>query len=261
MASAACTRRLTRPPQSRASLGRPRSRSWCRRTAPGCRSGWRDLHERDPSMASCLRAALLRRLLDLARADNSGAGGQRDPRRRAGAGGGGRASHRRLRGRGRAAAAPEGRRAGGTDRGGGRDLVENSRPGGRGCASMGAAPSGGSGSSCRTTGPARLPAITSASSILSTPSGARRASGLGLSIARSLLAACGGSIVSRPAEEGAEFEICLPAAKARSGAIVRAPSGRWSSAEVSVPSGRHPWQGAQPAWYVLLRVVPAVRRV
>jgi signal transduction histidine kinase len=37
-------------------------------------------------------------------------------------------------------------------------------------------------------------------------------SGLGLSIARSLLAACGGSIVSLPTAKGAEFEICLPAA-------------------------------------------------
>jgi signal transduction histidine kinase len=37
-------------------------------------------------------------------------------------------------------------------------------------------------------------------------------SGLGLSIARSLLASCGGTIVSRPADKGAEFEICLPAA-------------------------------------------------
>jgi signal transduction histidine kinase len=37
-------------------------------------------------------------------------------------------------------------------------------------------------------------------------------SGLGLSIARSLLAACGGTIVSTPAETGACFEICLPAA-------------------------------------------------
>ena len=37
-------------------------------------------------------------------------------------------------------------------------------------------------------------------------------SGLGLSIARSLLASCGGTIESRTAEKGAEFEICLPAA-------------------------------------------------
>jgi signal transduction histidine kinase len=38
-------------------------------------------------------------------------------------------------------------------------------------------------------------------------------SGLGLSIARSLLAASGGTIVSRPAAQGARFEICLPAAR------------------------------------------------
>ncbi|HEX8582826.1 MAG TPA: HAMP domain-containing sensor histidine kinase [Allosphingosinicella sp.] len=37
-------------------------------------------------------------------------------------------------------------------------------------------------------------------------------SGLGLSIARSLLAACGGSIESKRVEKGACFEICLPAA-------------------------------------------------
>jgi signal transduction histidine kinase len=37
-------------------------------------------------------------------------------------------------------------------------------------------------------------------------------SGLGLSIARSLLASCGGTIVSKAAEKGAEFEIILPAA-------------------------------------------------
>jgi two-component system, OmpR family, sensor histidine kinase ChvG len=37
-------------------------------------------------------------------------------------------------------------------------------------------------------------------------------SGLGLSIARSLLASCGGTIESKPAEKGAEFEICLPVA-------------------------------------------------
>jgi two-component system, OmpR family, sensor histidine kinase ChvG len=40
-------------------------------------------------------------------------------------------------------------------------------------------------------------------------------SGLGLSIARSLLAACGGSIVSVPAEKGAAFELVLPARAAR----------------------------------------------
>jgi two-component system, OmpR family, sensor histidine kinase ChvG len=39
-------------------------------------------------------------------------------------------------------------------------------------------------------------------------------SGLGLSIARSLLAACGGEIVSVPVEKGAAFEIVLPAAPA-----------------------------------------------
>ena len=38
-------------------------------------------------------------------------------------------------------------------------------------------------------------------------------SGLGLSIARSLLASCGGTIVSKPSEKGARFEICLPMAK------------------------------------------------
>ena len=38
-------------------------------------------------------------------------------------------------------------------------------------------------------------------------------SGLGLSIARSLLAASGGTIVSKPAAKGALFEICLPAAR------------------------------------------------
>jgi signal transduction histidine kinase len=38
-------------------------------------------------------------------------------------------------------------------------------------------------------------------------------SGLGLSIARSLLAASGGTIVSRPSVSGARFEICLPAAR------------------------------------------------
>jgi two-component system sensor histidine kinase ChvG len=37
-------------------------------------------------------------------------------------------------------------------------------------------------------------------------------SGLGLSIARSLLASCGGTIESKAAQQGAEFEICLPAA-------------------------------------------------
>jgi signal transduction histidine kinase len=35
-------------------------------------------------------------------------------------------------------------------------------------------------------------------------------SGLGLSIARSLLAACGGTIVSRQVEKGACFELLLP---------------------------------------------------
>ncbi|HEX8263348.1 MAG TPA: HAMP domain-containing sensor histidine kinase [Allosphingosinicella sp.] len=38
-------------------------------------------------------------------------------------------------------------------------------------------------------------------------------SGLGLSIARSLLASCAGTIVSKPAVAGAEFEIVLPAAR------------------------------------------------
>jgi signal transduction histidine kinase len=38
-------------------------------------------------------------------------------------------------------------------------------------------------------------------------------SGLGLSIARSLLAASAGTIVSRPSADGALFEICLPAAR------------------------------------------------
>ena len=37
-------------------------------------------------------------------------------------------------------------------------------------------------------------------------------SGLGLSIARSLLASCGGTIVSEPSEKGARLEICLPMA-------------------------------------------------
>jgi two-component system sensor histidine kinase ChvG len=37
-------------------------------------------------------------------------------------------------------------------------------------------------------------------------------SGLGLSIARSLLAACGGSIAALPSESGALFELCLPRA-------------------------------------------------
>jgi signal transduction histidine kinase len=37
-------------------------------------------------------------------------------------------------------------------------------------------------------------------------------SGLGLSIARSLLSACGGAIAARPSEAGACFEICLPVA-------------------------------------------------
>jgi signal transduction histidine kinase len=37
-------------------------------------------------------------------------------------------------------------------------------------------------------------------------------SGLGLSIARSLLAACGGTIAAMPGEGGARFEICLPRA-------------------------------------------------
>jgi signal transduction histidine kinase len=37
-------------------------------------------------------------------------------------------------------------------------------------------------------------------------------SGLGLSIARSLLAACGGSISAPPSDKGAAFEICLPIA-------------------------------------------------
>jgi signal transduction histidine kinase len=37
-------------------------------------------------------------------------------------------------------------------------------------------------------------------------------SGLGLSIARSLLASCGGTIESKAAKQGAEFEICLPMA-------------------------------------------------
>lgn len=37
-------------------------------------------------------------------------------------------------------------------------------------------------------------------------------SGLGLSIARSLLASCGGTIVSKASDEGAEFEIVLPMA-------------------------------------------------
>jgi len=37
-------------------------------------------------------------------------------------------------------------------------------------------------------------------------------SGLGLSIARSLLTACGGTISVRPSETGAQFELCLPIA-------------------------------------------------
>jgi signal transduction histidine kinase len=37
-------------------------------------------------------------------------------------------------------------------------------------------------------------------------------SGLGLPIARSLLAACGGTIAARPAERGALFELSLPLA-------------------------------------------------
>lgn len=37
-------------------------------------------------------------------------------------------------------------------------------------------------------------------------------SGLGLSIARSLLAACGGTIAAPPSDEGALFELCLPVA-------------------------------------------------
>jgi signal transduction histidine kinase len=37
-------------------------------------------------------------------------------------------------------------------------------------------------------------------------------SGLGLSIARSLLTACGGTIAARPSESGALFELCLPVA-------------------------------------------------
>ena len=37
-------------------------------------------------------------------------------------------------------------------------------------------------------------------------------SGLGLSIARSLLAACGGTIAALPVDRGARFEICLPVA-------------------------------------------------
>jgi signal transduction histidine kinase len=39
-------------------------------------------------------------------------------------------------------------------------------------------------------------------------------SGLGLSIARSLLAACGGTIESKRVEQGARFELCLPVATA-----------------------------------------------
>jgi signal transduction histidine kinase len=38
-------------------------------------------------------------------------------------------------------------------------------------------------------------------------------SGLGLSIARSLLASCGGMIVNLPAERGARFEVELPSAE------------------------------------------------
>jgi signal transduction histidine kinase len=37
-------------------------------------------------------------------------------------------------------------------------------------------------------------------------------SGLGLSIARSLLSACGGAIAAHPSESGARFELCLPVA-------------------------------------------------
>jgi signal transduction histidine kinase len=37
-------------------------------------------------------------------------------------------------------------------------------------------------------------------------------SGLGLSIARSLLTACAGTIATGPGGEGATFEICLPVA-------------------------------------------------
>jgi signal transduction histidine kinase len=37
-------------------------------------------------------------------------------------------------------------------------------------------------------------------------------SGLGLSIARSLLTACGGTISAHPSEKGARFELCLPVA-------------------------------------------------
>ena len=37
-------------------------------------------------------------------------------------------------------------------------------------------------------------------------------SGLGLSIARSLLTACGGTIAARPSDSGARFELCLPVA-------------------------------------------------
>jgi len=39
-------------------------------------------------------------------------------------------------------------------------------------------------------------------------------SGLGLSIARSLLTACGGTIAAVPSPEGAKFELCLPVANA-----------------------------------------------
>ena len=47
----------------------------------------------------------------------------------------------------------------------------------------------------------------------STPAAASRAApGLGLSIARSLLASCGGTIASLPADKGACFEVELPAA-------------------------------------------------
>jgi signal transduction histidine kinase len=46
------------------------------------------------------------------------------------------------------------------------------------------------------------------------PSRAEGGSGLGLSIARSLLASCSGSIANKEAAKGACFEISLPVASA-----------------------------------------------
>jgi signal transduction histidine kinase len=93
-------------------------------------------------------------------------------------------------------------------------LVENSRQAGAGAVSIAAQQEGGR---VRLTVSDDGPGVPAADHerIFEPFHTSRRmegGSGLGLSIARSLLAACGGSIESVRVEKGARFELCLPVA-------------------------------------------------